>query len=112
VKKEGSLPPVGEVKNTVWANAHKGVDLKVVDERKSDNECMRCGLKSHASKEGRKPVQVSAVYRVQAKPKCQSTFAPKRGPQVACVAFDGQGESSTGAVQRPPALAFDYDDIL
>jgi len=48
VKKEGSLPPAGEVRNTVWADAHKGVDLKVVDEWKSDNECMRCGLKSHA----------------------------------------------------------------
>jgi len=31
VKKEGSVAPAGEVKHAVWADAHKGVDQKVVD---------------------------------------------------------------------------------
>jgi len=39
VKKEGSVAPKGEVRHTVWSEAHQGVDQKVVDERKSDNEC-------------------------------------------------------------------------
>jgi len=39
VKKEGSVAPAGEIKHTVWAEAHQGVDQKVDDKRKSDNEC-------------------------------------------------------------------------
>jgi len=59
----------GEVKHTVWAEAHQVIYLKVFDKRKSDNESMRCGMKSCAWKYCRKPVQVSAVYRGQSKPK-------------------------------------------
>jgi len=47
VKKEGSVAPAGEVRHTVWADTHKGVDQKVVDKSKSDNECTRCGMKNH-----------------------------------------------------------------
>ena len=50
VKKEGSVAPGGEVKHRVWAEAHKGVDQKVVDKRKSGNKCTRCGMKNHAWK--------------------------------------------------------------
>jgi len=39
VKKESSVAPAGEIKQKVWAEAHQGVDQKVVDEQKSDNEC-------------------------------------------------------------------------
>jgi len=46
VKKEGWVALGGEFKNRVGAEAHKGVDHKVVDKRKSDNECMRCGMKN------------------------------------------------------------------
>jgi len=112
VKKEGSVAPRGEVKHTVWSEAHQGVDQKVVDKRKSDNECRRCGRKNHTWKYCRKPIQVSAIYRGQSKPKRQPAFAPKRRPQVATVAVEGQGESSRRAVQRPPAWAFEDDDIL
>jgi len=77
VKKEGSVAPVGEVKHTVWAEAHKGVDQKVVDKRKSNNECTRCGMGNDAWKYCRKPVQVSAVYRGPAKPKRQFSSTPK-----------------------------------
>jgi len=31
VEKEGSVAPTGEVRHTVWAEAHQGVDQKVVD---------------------------------------------------------------------------------
>jgi len=112
VKKEGSVAPKGEVKHRVWAEAHKGVDQNVFDTRISEKECMRCGMKNHAWKYCRKPVQVLAVYQGQAKPKRQATFTPKRRLQVATSAVDGQGESSKRAVQRPPAWAFDDDDIL
>jgi len=42
VKMEGSVAPMGEVRHKVWAEAHQGVDQKVVDKRKSDNECTQC----------------------------------------------------------------------
>jgi len=112
VKKEGSVAPEGEVKHRVQADARKGVDQQVVDKRKSDNECTRCGIKTHAWKYCPKPVQVSAVYRGQSKRKRESTFTPKRRPQVATVAVDCHGESLKGAVQWPPAWAFEDDDIL
>jgi len=47
VKKEGSVAPAGGIKCQMWAEAHQGVDQKVVDKRKSDNECTRCGMKNH-----------------------------------------------------------------
>jgi len=112
VKKEGAVAPRGEVRHKEWAEASQGVDAKVVDKRKTDNEGTRCGMKNHAWKYCRKPIQVSAVYRGQSKPKRQLAFAPKRRPQVATVAVDGQGESSKGAVQRPTAWAFEDDAML
>jgi len=69
VKKEGSVAPAGEVKHNVWAEAHQGLDQKVVDKRKSDNECTRCGMRNHTWKYYRKPIQVSVIYREQSKPK-------------------------------------------
>ena len=50
VKKEGSVAAAGEVKHKVWAEAHQGVDQKVVDKRKSDNECTGCGMRNHTWK--------------------------------------------------------------
>jgi len=78
VKKEGSVAPKGEVRHTGWSEAHQDIDLKLVDQRKSDNECTRCGMKNHTWKDCRKPIQASAIYRGQSKPKRQSAFAPKR----------------------------------
>jgi len=112
VKKAGSVAPTGKVRYTVCSEAHQGVNQKVVDKGKSDNESTRCGMRNHLWKHCRKPIQVSAVYREQSKPKRPSTFAPKRRPQVPTVAVDGKGESSKRAVQRPTAWAFDDDDIL
>jgi len=62
VKKEGSVAPAGEVKHPVWADAGKGVNQKVVDKGKSDNECTRGGMKNQAWKSCRKRVPLSAVY--------------------------------------------------
>jgi len=112
VKKEGTVAPAGEVKHAVWAEAHKGVDQKVVDKRKSDNECKRCGMKNHAWKYCRNPVHISVVYGGQARPNRQSAFALKRRSHVATVAVDSQGKSSQQAGQRPAAWVFEDDDIL
>jgi len=46
VKKQGSVAPTGEVKHTVWAEAHHAVDQKVVDKPKWDNQCTRCRMKN------------------------------------------------------------------
>jgi len=112
VKKEGLVAPTREVRHEMWAEAHQGVDQKVVYKRKSDNECTRCGMKILTWKYCRKRIQVSAIERGQSKPQQQSAFAPKRRPQVATVAIDGQGESARRAAQRPPAWAFDDNNIL
>jgi len=112
VKKEESVAPAGEVSHKVWAEAQQGIDHEVVDKQKSDNECRRCGMNNHAWISCRKPIQVLALYRVQSKPKRQSAFAPKRRALVASVAVDGHGESSKRAAHRPPAWAFEGDDIL
>jgi len=94
VKNQGSVAPKGEVRHTVWSEAHQGVDQKVVDKRKSDNECTPSGMRNHFWKHCRKPIQVSAVYRGKSKPKRQSAYAPKQHPQAATVALDGKGESA------------------
>jgi len=77
VKQEGSVAPKAEVRHTVWSEAHQGVDQKVVDKRKSHKECTQCGMKNHTWKYCRKPIQVSAIYGGQSKPKRQCAFAPK-----------------------------------
>ena len=112
VKKEGWVALVVEFKNRVGAEAHKGVDQKVVDKGKSDNECMQCGMQNDAWTYCQKPVQVLAVHQGQGKAKPQSVFTLKRHSQVATVAADGPGESIQRAVQRPPGWAFKDDDIL
>jgi len=48
VKKKGSVALTGEVKHTVWAEAHNRVDQKIVDMRKSDKGRTRCGMKKPA----------------------------------------------------------------
>jgi len=50
VKKEGLVAPAGEVKLKVSAEAHQGVDQKVVDKPKSDDECTPCGMRNHPGK--------------------------------------------------------------
>jgi len=39
------VAPAGEIRYKVWAEPHQGIDQKVVDKGKSDNECKRCGMK-------------------------------------------------------------------
>jgi len=64
VKKEAAVAPAGEVKHTVWAEAHKGVDQKVVDKAKFDNEFTRCGMKNHTWKYCPKPGKsISCISR-------------------------------------------------
>jgi len=91
VKKEGRVARKGEFRHTEWAEAHKGDHQKVVYKRKSDNECTRGGMKNHAWKYSRKPVQVSAVNRGRAKRKQRWAFAPLGCPHVAPMAANGQG---------------------
>jgi len=62
VKKEGSVAPKREVKHAVWAEGHEGIDQKVVDKRRKENECTMCGMDQYRWKFCRKLVQVSAIY--------------------------------------------------
>jgi len=72
VKKAVSVAPVGEVKHTVWAEAHKGVEQNVVNTGQEDKECTGYMMKNNPWKYYRKPVYVSVVYREPAKPKRQA----------------------------------------
>ena len=112
VKKEGSVAPNREVKHTVWAEADQGINQKVVDKQKKHNECTLCRMNNNTWIFCRKPVKVLALYRGRAKPKRQVSFAPKRSAQVATVGVDSLSESSKGAGERPPAWAFEDDNIL
>ena len=47
-KKEGSVAPKkGEIKWTVWADAHPNIEQPAIDERKKKNESTRCGMDNH-----------------------------------------------------------------
>ena len=61
MKKEGSVALAGEVKHKVWAEAHQGVDHKVVDKPKSDNTCTWCRMRNHTWKYCQKPIQMLAI---------------------------------------------------
>ena len=50
VKKEGWVAPAGEIKNRVWAEAPEGVDQKVVNSGKSNNQCTQYTMRNHAWK--------------------------------------------------------------
>jgi len=69
VQKEGSVAPAEEGKDKVWAEAHQGVDQKVVNKRKSDNECTPCGMRNDSWEYCPKRMQVLAIDRGQSKPK-------------------------------------------
>ena len=113
VKKEGSVAAKKrEIKWTVWADAHPNIEQPAIDERKKKNECTRCGMDNYTWKYCRKPPKVSAIQRGPPTPKRQFAPFPKRRPQVATVATRSEGESSRRAAQRPPAWAFEDDDIL
>lgn len=112
MKKEGSAAPKREVKHMVWAGAHQGINPKVVDKQKKHNECTQCRMNKDTWKFCRKPVKVWALYRGRAKTKRQASFAPKQSAQVATVGVDSLSESSKGAAERPPARAFEDDNIL
>jgi len=71
VKKEGWVGPTREVKHVVWAEAHESVDQKVLDKRKKDNECTRCGMINHTWKFSGQAV--TSIGRILKSDKAQTT---------------------------------------
>ena len=71
MKKEGWVGPTREVKHPVWAEAHKSVDQKVLDKRKKDNECTRCGMINHTWKFSGQAV--TSIGRILKSDKAQTT---------------------------------------
>ena len=69
VKKEGSVvSKKGEVKWTVWADAHPGIEPSAIDQLKKDKEYTRRGMDNLTWKYCQNLVKVSAIQRRLQKP--------------------------------------------
>ena len=116
VKQEVKAATGQKIVHKVWKTAHEGIDDAVVDQRKKDSQCTRCGMDNHGWKHCRKEIRVSTIKKV-GKPYRKPTSRPDRPPyrpkpRVAAVADDSRGESSQRASQRPLAWTFDDDEEL
>jgi len=97
----------------VWADAHTGIDQKVVDEPKANGQCTRCTLTNYGWKHCEKEFQVNTIHRKSFKILGGRSNHPKpRKPRVAAVAEDSHGENSRQASQRPLAWTFMKDEEL
>jgi len=56
-KRGGGAPKL----HTDWKQAHDGISQEVVDKRRADNGCTRCGLNNHEWKDCRKNIAISTV---------------------------------------------------
>jgi len=105
--------PRQEIMHRVWADAHSGIDQKIVDERKAKVECTRCTLTNHGWKHCQKEIPVTTNQRKWFKlPGGKSNQAKPRKPRVAAVADDSCGETLRQASQRPLAWTCMEDEEL
>jgi len=110
---KGKAAPRQKIMHRVWADAHTGIDQKIVDERKAKGQCTRCTLTNHGWKHCQKEIRVSTMQRKPLKLRGGRSNHPKpRRPRVAAVAEDSQGETSRQANQRPLAWTFMEDEEL
>jgi len=110
---KGKAAPRQKIMHRVWANAHTGIDQKIVDERKAKGQCTRCTLTNPGWKHCQKEIQVSTIQRKPLKLPGGGLKHPKpRKPRVAAVAEDSRGETSRQANQRPLAWTFMQDEKL
>jgi len=60
---KGKAAPRQKIMHRVCANAHTGIDQKVVEERKAKGQCTRWTIKTHRSKHCQKEIRVSTIQR-------------------------------------------------
>jgi len=105
--------PWQKIMHRVWADAHTGIDQKIVDERKAKGQCTRCTLTKHGWKHCQKDIRVSTIQRKSFKlPGGRLNLPKPLKTRVAAVAEDSRGEASQQASQRPLAWTFVEDEEL
>ena len=110
---KGKSAPRQKIMQRVWADAHTGIDQKIVGERKAKGQCTKCTLTNHGWKHCQKEIRVSTIQRKSFKLLGGSLNHPMpRKPRVAAVAEDSHGETSRHASQRPLALTCMEDEEL
>jgi len=110
---KGKAAPLQKIMDRVWADAHTGIDQKIVDERKAKGQCTRCTLTNHGWKHCQKEIRVRTIQRKPFKlPGGRTNHPNPRKPRVAAVAEDSRGETSPQANQRPLAWTFMEDEEL
>jgi len=110
---KGKAAPRQKIMHPVWANAHTGIDQKIVDERKAKGQCTRCTLTNDGWKHCQKEIRVSTIQRKSFKLGGGRSNHPKpRKPRVAAVAEASRGGTSRQASQRPLAWTFMEDEEL
>ncbi|KAG0122977.1 hypothetical protein HOY82DRAFT_619747 [Tuber indicum] len=57
----GAKPNASKTIHTNWANAHEGIPQSLVDSRRTNKGCTRCGLLNHNWKECRRQPQVMTI---------------------------------------------------
>jgi len=60
---KGKAAPGQKIMRRVWADAHTGIDQKIVDELKAKEQCTRCSLTNHGWKHCQKEIRVSTIQR-------------------------------------------------
>jgi len=60
---KGKAAPLQKIIHRVWANAHTGIDQKVVAAREAKGQGTRCTLTNHGGKYYEKEIRVSTIHR-------------------------------------------------
>ena len=103
--------PWQEIMHRVWADAHKGIDQKEIDEWKAKKQYTRCTLTNHGWKHCKKEIRISTIQRRPFKVPVGRSKPPRpRELRVAAVADYSQEESSRQASQRPLPWTYMEDD--
>jgi len=104
---KGKAVPLEQIKHTVGADPHTGIDQKVVNEGKAKRQCTRYTLTNHKLTHCQKEIRVSTIQTKSFELLGGRSHHPKpKKPRVAAVAQDSNGETSRQASQRPLAWTF------
>ena len=55
--------PGQEIMHRVWADAHRGINQKEIDEQKAKKQCTRCSLTNHGWKHYNKEIRIITIQR-------------------------------------------------
>ena len=109
--KEKTATNKKDVVNTDWDKAHDTIPKDVIDRRRNNKGCTRCGMTNHFWKHGRKEQSIVTFgpkrYEVNKRKRDQPQGQRKR---VAVVVERGQGESSRSVNRIDHQVVWDMYD--